>query len=73
MKRFAVQTNKDTIRNYWRTSIQGKPCIVRSARRTARTLECPGCFASLPSEQGNASLAMPAASIPAHFAAETIC
>ena len=51
----------------------GQALYVRSARRTARTLECPGCFASLRSEQGNASLAMPAASIPAHFAAETIC
>ena len=30
---------------------------VRSARRTARTFECPGCFASLRSEQGAAPLA----------------
>ena len=51
----------------------GQALYVRSARRTARTLECPGCFASLRSEQGSASLAMPAASIPAHFAAGTIC
>ena len=27
MKRFAEQTSKDTIRNQWRTSIQGKPCM----------------------------------------------
>ena len=35
--------------------------------------KCPGCFASLRSEQGAAPLAMPVASIPAHFAAGTIC
>ena len=27
MKRIAEQTSKDTIRNQWRTSIQGKPCM----------------------------------------------
>lgn len=37
-----------------RTSIQGQALYVRSARRTARTLECPGCFASHRSEQGAA-------------------
>ena len=73
MKRFAEQTSTDTIRNEGRTSIQGKPCIVRPAERTAWTLECPGCFASHRSEQGAAPLAMPAASIPAYFAAGTIC
>ena len=40
-----------------RTSIQGQALYVRSARRTARTLECPGCFASHRSEQGAAPLA----------------
>ena len=43
----------------WRTSIQGKPCIVRPVEQTARTTKCPGCFASLHSEQGSASLALP--------------
>ena len=51
----------------------GQALYVRSARRTAWTLECPGCFTSQRSEQGIASLAMSAASIPAHFAAGTIC
>ena len=38
---------------------------MRSARQTARTLECPGCFASLRSEQGAAPLA--ASPIPAYL------
>lgn len=31
---------------------------MRSARQTARTVVCPGCFASLRSAQGSASLAL---------------
>ena len=34
-----------------------RPCIMRSARLTAQTPECPGCFASLRSGQGAAPLA----------------
>ena len=43
--------------NKGRTSIQGQALYVRSARQTARTPECPGCFVSLPSVQGAAPLA----------------
>ena len=46
---------------------------VRSARQTARTAKCPGCFASLRSVQGAAPPCDACASIPAHFAAETVC
>ena len=38
-----------------RASIHGHALYVRSVRRTARTPECPGCFASLHSVQGSAS------------------
>ena len=45
--------------NKGRTSIQGQALHVRSARQTARTAKCPGCFASRCSVQGSASLALP--------------
>ena len=43
--------------NKGRTSIQGQTLYARSARRTAWTVDCPSCFASLRSEQGVAPLA----------------
>ncbi len=58
--------------NKGRTSIQGQVLYVRSARLTARTLKCPGCFASLRSDKGLHPLRRFAA-IPADFAIDAPC
>lgn len=46
---------RDSTRAHFYT---GASLYVRLAERTARTAECPGCFASLRSEQGAAPLAL---------------
>ena len=44
--------SKKSLWNKGRTSIQGQTLYVRPAELTARTPECPGCFASLHSDKG---------------------
>ncbi len=51
---------------------RGQALYVRSARQTARTPECPGCFASLRSDKGLHPLRRFAA-IPADFAIDAPC
>ena len=52
---------------------RGKPCMCALRGGQSGHDECPGCFASLCPVQGAEPLAIPAVSIPAHFAVGTIC
>ena len=56
---------KNVAISQWRTSIRGESRIVRPSEQAARTLKCPGCFASLRSEQVAAPLAPAAIPAPA--------